>query len=130
MAPDSFDRARQAGKQPLLAPGDIVCARLRPRFPDDLRRVFIGTIKAYQDGVARVDGRSWVFNTRTGIYEPKKDRRERLIPIASGEYTINVLPRTTRVDKIRYVLSSERQLVLTDGGSLVMDVSEYRVRST
>ena len=116
------------GAQALLVPGEVIHARMRPRFADDVRRAFIGIVRAYQDGVARVEGKTWVFNAREGVYVPKATARVRLIPISSGEFTVNVLPRTTQIEKVRYVLSEDRRLILTDGASLKMDVSEYRQR--
>ena len=125
MARGGFDRVVPA----ILSPGEIVHARMRPRFADDVRRAFIGVVKAYEDGVARVEGHTWVFNARDGVYVPKQAQRVRLIPVSSGEFTVNVLPRTTQIEKVRYELAADRRLILTDGAALKMDVSEYRQRS-
>ena len=112
----------------VLSPGEMVHSRTRPRFVDDVRRSFIGVVKAYEDGVARVEGKTWVFNAREGIYGSKRDTRVRLIPVASGEFIVNVLPRTTQIEKLRYERTKDGRMLLTDGGSLNMDVSEYRQR--
>ena len=112
----------------ILKPGEKVHAGLLAAFPGQVRRAFIGVVEAYENGVARVRGRSWLFDALQGVYVPKNDERVRLISVVSGRYVFNVLPPGTDLSKVRYHRRPDGTLVLTDGGALMMDVSEGDVR--
>lgn len=112
----------------LLKPGEKVHAGMLAQFEGQPRRAFIGVVEAYEHGVARIRGRSWLFDPHQGVYLPKEDDRVRLISVTSGRYVFNVLPPETDLGAIQYHLRPDGALILTDGGALMMDVSEGDVR--
>ncbi len=114
----------------LLKPGEKVHCGLLAQYEGQARRAFIGVVEAYEDGVARIRGRSWLYDALQGIYTSKEDERVRLIAVTSGRYVVNVLPIETDMAQVRYHLRPDASLWLTDGSALMMDVSEGDLRRT
>jgi len=112
----------------ILETGAKVHAGLLANFEGQARRAFIGVVEAYEDGVARVRGKSWLYDALQGVYVPKADARVRLISVTSGRYVFNVFPPETEMSKVRYERRPDGTLLLTDGRALAMDVSEGDVR--
>ncbi len=117
-----------AGPVPLLHAGEKVHAGLLAQYEGQARRAFIGVVEAYADGIMRLRGKSWLYDPLEGLYVPKSDERVRLVSIGSGRYVVNILPPETDLDNIRYHLRPDGSMILTDGGTLMMDVSEGDLR--
>jgi hypothetical protein len=112
----------------LLKAGEKVHAGLYAQYEGQARRAFIGVVEAYEDGVARIRGRSWLYDALTGVYTAKEDERVRLVSVTSGRYVFNILPPGTDMNEVRYHLRPDGSLWLTDGKALMMDVTEGDVR--
>jgi hypothetical protein len=108
----------------ILKAGEKVHAGLLAQYEGQVRRAFIGVVEAYEHGVARIRGKSWLYDPMEGVYVPKGDERIRLVSVASGRYVINVLPPETNMENLRYHRRPDAALLLTDGEALMMDVSE------
>ena len=86
----------------ILETGAKVHAGLLATFEGQARRAFTGVVEAYEDGVARVRGKSWLYDAFQGVYVPKADERVRLISVTSGRYVFNILPPETDLSKVHY----------------------------
>jgi len=110
---------------PILKRGENILVIHRRRFDKDIRRHFIGTVDAYEDGVARASGYVFVIDDlNKHLFMKRPDRRTKLVPIGSGDVIVNILPEPVDIEEVRYVLS-ERTLWITDGNGWKMDVKEF-----
>jgi len=109
----------------LLNPGEKIHVIHRRHFEKDPRRHFVGQVESYENGIARASGHVFVvddFNKHMFVKRP--DRRTKLIPIASGEVIVNVIPEDTDLERVHYELK-DRTLHVTDGKSWRIDVKEF-----
>ena len=110
---------------PILQPGDKIHVMHRRRFEKDVRRQFVGEVEAYDHGVARATGYVFVIDDLSShLFVRRPDRRTKLIPIASGDVIVNVLPREIEPERVRYELK-QRALFVTSGEAWSMDVKEF-----
>ncbi len=109
----------------MLNPGEKIHVIHRRQFEKDARRHFVGQVELYQDGVARAVGYVFVVDDlNKHMFVRRPDRRTKLIPIASGDVIVNVLPPEVDLDQVHYELK-DRSLFVTDGQGWSMDVKEF-----
>jgi hypothetical protein len=112
-------------KQAILKPGEHIHVIHRRRFEKDVRRHFVGTVEACEAGVARAGGYVFVVDElNEHLFAKRPDRRTKLIPLASGDVIVNVLPEDLDIEQVRYELDG-RKLWVTDGNGWKMDVKEF-----
>ena len=109
----------------ILQPGEIIHVIHRRRFEKDIRRHFVGRVEACDAGVARAVGYVFVIDDLSQhLFTKRPDRRTKLVPFASGDVIVNVLPGTVDIEHVRYELDG-RKLWVTDGNDWKMDVKEF-----
>lgn len=108
----------------ILAEGDKVLIVHRRLFELDAARFFIGTVEAYEDGVARVTGHSWVKDQLAGGMIERQGRRTKLLALASGTLIVYRLPDDVDPLSLHFEAPKEGGLWLADGGKLRMDLRE------
>ena len=90
-----------------------------------MRRHFVGEVESYEHGVARASGYVFVIDDLSKhLFVRRPDRRTKLIPVASADVIVNVIPPTVDVEQVAYQLQ-DRSLVVTDGHGWSMDVKEF-----
>jgi hypothetical protein len=103
----------------------------RPRrhrlFPRDQARFFVGRVDAYEAGIVRVTGTSFVRDMFTGNMLEKADARTKLLSLSSGTLIVYLLPEHIFIDSIRFV-ERDGRLSLTNGEDLVMNLTEFSHR--
>jgi hypothetical protein len=115
----------QSMKNSILNPGEHIHVIHRRRFDKDIRRHFVGTVDTCEGGVARANGYVFVIDDlNQHLFVKRPDRRTKLIPLASGDVIVNVLPETLDLEQVRYELDG-RKLWVTDGKDWKMDVKEF-----
>jgi hypothetical protein len=115
----------QTMKNSILRPGEHIHVVHRRRFEKDIRRHFIGTVEACDAGVARASGYVFVIDDLSHhLFTKRPDRRTKLIPFASGDVIVNVLPEALDIEQVHYELEG-RTLWVTDGNGWRMDVKEF-----
>ena len=120
-----MNQPTQTMKSSILKPGEKIHVIHRRRFEKDIRRHFVGTIEAYEAGVARATGYVFVVDElNEHLFTKRPDRRTKLIPLASGDVIVNVLPEDLDLEQVRYELDG-RKLWVTDGNGWKMDVKEF-----
>lgn len=120
-----MNQPTQTMKSSILKPGEKIHVIHRRRFEKDIRRHFVGTIEAYEAGVARATGYVFVVDElNEHLFTKRPDRRTKLIPLASGDVIVNVLPEDLDTEQVRYELDG-RKLWVTDGNGWRMDVKEF-----
>ena len=89
----------------------------------DTPRFFVGEVQAYEQGLVKVKGYTFVKDLFTGSMKKKSDLRTKVMSIVSGTLIVQ-LPVTVLLDSVRFNLDKDGELLLTDGGSFSMDMSE------
>ena len=109
----------------ILQPGDKIHVIHRRRFDKDVRRHFVGQVEAYDQGIARTSGYVFVVDDLSKhLFVRRPDLRIKLVPVASGDVIVNVLPGTLDLDRVTYELR-DRTLLVTDHSGWSMDVKEF-----
>lgn len=113
----------------ILEMSDKILMVHRRLFEQDHQRYFAGEVHAYDAGVAKVTGLSFVRDDMSGSVLSKPEPRTKLISLASGSMIIYLLPKETNLQSLQF--SGEGgHLFLTDGGTLKMDLTEIPHQGT
>lgn len=108
----------------MLEQGEKLLIVHRRLFEKDIPRFFVGEVLAYEQGIAKVKGHTFVKDLFSGSMKKKPDLRTKVVSIVSGTFIVYQLPVTARLDSMRFSLDQDGGLVLTDEGGFSMDVSE------
>ena len=108
----------------LLTEGDKMLVVHRRLFADDSPRFFVGVVSAYEGGVARAVGYSFMRDIATGKVARKKDPRTKIVSVASGTLLVYQLPSDMHVESLDIVAQGQ-DLVLTDHRQFKLDLSEW-----
>ena len=99
----------------------LVCHRRL--FPEDAPRYFLGSVAAYEDGVAKVVGLTWVRDAAHG-FQKKADLRTKVISLHTGAVILYELPAEVEIEALRFEQPKGHQIVLRDDAKFHMDLSE------
>ncbi len=108
----------------MLEQGDKLLIVHRRLFEKDTPRFFVGDVQAYEAGIAKVNGYTFVKDLFSGNMQKKAHARIKIMSIISGTFIVYQLPVTVLLDSVRFDLDQEGALVLTDDGGFSMDVAE------
>ena len=108
----------------MLEQGEKLLMVHRRLFEKDSPRFFAGEVQAYENGVAKVRGYTFVKDMFTGDIKKKPDLRTKFLAVVSGTLIIYQLPVTARLDSLKFSHTQDAGLVLTDDAGFSMDMSE------
>ena len=108
----------------ILRSGEKIHVIHRRFFEKDLHRHFIGSVEAYEDGVARVVGHVYTVDTVRFQYVKRPEMRTRLISIVSGDLLVNIIPPSVDLEKITYK-QEKKGVRVSDGSDWHLDLSEF-----
>ncbi len=108
----------------ILQSGDKVLIAHRRLFQNDEPRFFVGEVLAYEDGVMKIDGYSYVKDMSGGMVVRKDEPRTKIVSISSDAFLIYQLPADTRLESVKFE-NEEGVQFLTDGHNLKMNLAEY-----
>ena len=106
----------------ILDPGNKVLVSHRRLFAQDEQRFFVGEVLAYDAGVAKLQGYSFVLDTMRGEVLRKDDSRVKIISVQSGSLIVYQLPDELAVDAVTFALD-EAGLVMT-AGDVTMNMTD------
>ena len=112
----------------MLKAGDKLLIAHRRLFETDQPRYFVGTVLAYEAGLVKLSGYSWVREHIRGDLERKDDRRVKVIALNSGAAISYQLPETVDLDALKLEARKAMTVVLTDGAGFLMDLTEHVLR--
>jgi hypothetical protein len=107
----------------ILEQGDSILVAHRRLYDRDEARFFIGRVDAYEAGVVKVTGHSYVRDSMGGRVLEKADKRTKILSLSSGTLIVYQLPDNVGLEALKFV-SADGQLVLTDGKGFTMNVTE------
>ncbi len=113
----------------LLDVGDNVLVAHRRLFEADETRFFIGRVDAYEAGVVKVSGWSYVHDVVSGSMVGKDEIRTKIISLSSGTLIVYQLPKHLALEGVEFGFA-EGRLRLTDGAGFTMNLSELPTRGT
>ena len=108
----------------MLKQGEKLLIVHRRLFEKDTPRFFVGEVEAYEAGLAKVKGYTFVKDVFSGNMKKKPDLRTKIMSIISGTFIVYQLPVTVLLDSVRFELDQDSGLILRDDGGFVMDVGE------
>jgi hypothetical protein len=108
----------------MLEQGEKLLIVHRRLFEKDTPRFFVGEVQAYEAGMAKVKGYTFVKDLFGGNMKRKSASRTKIMSIVSGTFIVYQLPVTVLLDSVRFDLDQDGALVLKDDGGFSMDVAE------
>lgn len=112
----------------LLAVDDRIHVVTRRLFPEDVRRHFLGVVKAVTGVLVKLEGHSFVFDTFKNAYYRQPEERTRIFDLGNDGLIVNKLPGDLDIDEVRYrVIDS--LLVATDLKDFSLQINEFGVQS-
>jgi len=112
----------------ILKIGEKIHVMVKRMFEGDIRRHFVGEIKAVGDSAVRVEGYVFIFDESNNEYLRKPELRTRIFSLIDARILINVISPATVVHKVVYRLSEDNKLVATDGENFQLDINEFGTR--
>ena len=106
----------------LLEPGDKVLLVHRRLFDSDTGRHFVGLVEAYDAGVGKVSG--WTFVRGDSGFVRKLQKRMKIMSLASDGVLGYQLPADVNLESLHFVDRGGGVVVLTDGESFEFDMTE------
>lgn len=108
----------------MIEQGEKLLIVHRRLFEKDTPRFFVGEVQAYEAGIAKVKGYTFVKDLFGGNMKKKPVPRIKIMSIVSGTFIVYQLPVTVQLDSVRFDLNQDGALVLMDDGGFAMDVAE------
>jgi hypothetical protein len=108
----------------ILRSGEKIHVIHRRFYDKDAHRHFIGSVEAYEGGVARVIGHVYTVDTVKFQYIRRAEVRTRIISIVSGDLLVNIIPPSVDLDKITY-RQEKKGVRVSDGSDWFLDLSEF-----
>ena len=108
----------------LLKEGDKILVAHRRLFEKDESRYFIGRIDAYEAGIVKTTGHSYIRDIMSGGLIEKAEERTKILSVSSGTFLVYQLPDRVTLDALKFVVSDGR-LSLTDELEFTMNLAEF-----
>lgn len=107
----------------ILEKGEKIHVIHRRYFQAEARRHFVGTVEAYENGIARVTGYVYTVDRAKFSFVKRPERRTRIVSLISGDVFVNILPAEVDIENVVY--RQENKMVrVTDGSDWHLDLSE------
>jgi|SRR5579883_3455894 len=111
----------------ILQKGEKIHVIHRRHMEKEPHRHFVGTVDAYENGVARVTGHIFAVDTVKAAFFRRPELRTRIISLLTGDTLVNVLPPSVNLDKIIYKME-KKSVRVTDNEGWHMDISDLAWR--
>ena len=108
----------------LLNEDDKILVSHRRLFQTDEMRFFVGRVDAYEAGIVKATGHSYVRDMLGGSFIEKVEVRTKILSLSSGTFLVYQLPGHVEINDLRFV-SQEGRLSLTDGKGYTMNLAEF-----
>ena len=107
----------------LLKSGDKILVAHRRLFEKDVVRFFVGRVEAYEAGMIKATGQSYVRDMMGGQVIGKEETRTKILSLSSGTLMVYQIPDRVELGAIT-VIAADLQLTLTDGKGFTMNLTE------
>ena len=113
----------------MLTEGDKILVAHRRLFRGDVAHYFAGRVDAYDAGMVRATGHSYIRDPVTGSMVEKTDARTKVLALASGTLLVYLLPAATALESLTFAWSDGR-VNASDGKGFSMNLGEAVRRGT
>lgn len=93
-------------------------------FENDKSRYFIGTVEAYEVGIAKIRGHTFVRNPHTTVFIKKPDERVKVISLSSGTIFAYLLKPGINLSKLHFETDPSGSFFLKEDQEKIMDLTE------
>jgi hypothetical protein len=107
----------------LLQEGDKILVAHRRPYEMDAARFFVARVDAYEAGVVKATGHSYVRDAMGRQVIEKAERRTKILSLSSGTLIVYQLPADVATDAMKF-LAADGRLSLTDGKGFTMNLTE------
>ena len=108
----------------ILKPGDKLLIAHRRLYENDDPRYFVGEVAAYDAGIIKAVGFSFVKDFGSGDVIRKHEPRTKILSISSYAFLIYQLASDVDITNVRFY-SEDGHEILADGADLKMNLAEY-----
>jgi hypothetical protein len=108
----------------LLRGGEKILVAHRRLFEKDEVRFFVGRVDAYEAGVVKSTGHTYVRDAAGGRVIEKAEERTKILSLASGTLLVYQLPDDVALEALKFV-AAEGRVTLTDGKEFMMNLAEH-----
>jgi hypothetical protein len=108
----------------LLRGGEKLLVAHRRLFEKDEVRFFIGRVDAYEAGVIKSTGHTFVRDAAGGRVVEKAEPRTKILSLASGTLLVYQLPDSVVLEELKFE-SLGGHVTLTDGKAFTMNLAEH-----
>ncbi len=108
----------------ILEQGEKVLIVHRRLFEEDHPRFFTGIIDAFEQGLAKVTGYSWIRNQFDVPTYQKGEKRTKICALSSGTLMVYELPSTVVMESMNIETENDGRVMLCDGNHFKLDISE------
>ncbi len=110
----------------ILESGTKVLIAHRRLYAGDHGRFFVGVVDDYDDGIARIEGYTWIHDGYDGTFNRKSDKRTKIVPIISGSVIVYELPASLDIEDF-IIETVGNGTMARDNHEFEMDLSEGRI---
>jgi hypothetical protein len=112
----------------VVEPGEKLFIVTRRLFEGDLRRHFVGEVKAIAESTVRLEGYTFDFDAGSGKFV-RGGRRGRIFSFGDNSLIIITIPKDADLDKVSHRFSDKGGgRVLSDGKTFELHASEFSER--
>ena len=111
----------------MITTGEKIFVITRRLFEGDLRRHFVGEVRAATDFTIRVQGYAYVFDEGTKQFVRREELRTRIFSLIDASLVIQILPEEVCIEDLQYVWDDNNRRLITDRKTFSMNISEFSV---
>ena len=111
----------------MLNEGDKVLVVHRRLFRGDAAHYLVGRVDAYEAGLVKVTGHSYIRDPYTGRMLEKTEPRTKILALTSGTLIVYQLPPATVLESLAFTWV-EGRLSASDGQGFAMNLGEVALR--
>ena len=109
----------------ILNQGEKIHLIVRRQFENDLRRHFVGEVKAATETAVRIESYMFVFDPVKNEYAKRPEMRTKVISLVDNGNIITVIPSHVDLSALRYEMSAAKRLVVSNGKDFSLDINEF-----
>ncbi|NNM13659.1 MAG: hypothetical protein HKO58_05000 [Gammaproteobacteria bacterium] len=113
----------------LIEIGEKLHVVYRALYENSTRQHFLGMVKAIENSVVRLEGYVFVFEVKKDEFLRKEEKRTTFINIGECGCIVNLVPDSVDLDKVFYKYIAPSGLIVSDGKSFKLDISEFSFKT-
>ena len=113
----------------IIESGDKVHLVYRALYENSTRRHFLGQVIDVERAVCRLEGFSFIYDSKSAEYRRKPELRTTIVDLGESGYIVNIVDPKVILKNVIYQYNRDVGLVVTDGLDFILDINEFSFRS-